>query len=169
MGSSWQSTLTPSACSSNLRACIEAALKENQEFCRKSLKFGLQLSEIELSSPPFVHTRDSRRPSSWWNSGHDGQGSWALARLFCPPSPDIQGRDKKGSTAYWLEALPGVVTAAIRVVRPPHDKSRSVPVRPVGRSGTVPSKGGTPHSESRRKHCEVAERIATIPICFRRK
>ncbi len=53
-----------------------------------------------------------------------------------PSSPDIQGRDGKGSTASRPEALTGVVTVAIRVVRPPRDKSRSVPAWPVGSSGT---------------------------------
>ena len=85
----------------------------------------------------------------------------------CPSSPDPQDRDGKGSTASRREALTGVVTVAIRVVRPPRDKSRSVPVWPVGSSYSA--QGGTPHFESRRRHCEVADRIATIPICFWRK
>ena len=55
------------------------------------------------------------------------------------------------------------MTAAIRVVRPPRDKSRSVPVWPVGSSGSISVQGRTPHFESRRRRCEVADRIATIP------
>ena len=60
-----------------------------------------------------------------------------------PSSPDTQGRDEKGSTAPRPEALTGVVTVAIRVVRPPRDKSRSVPVWPVGSSGTFGPGGDT--------------------------
>ena len=60
-----------------------------------------------------------------------------------PSSPDTQGRDEKGSTASRPEALTGVVTVAIRVVRPPRDKSRSVPVWPVGSSGVFGPGGDT--------------------------
>jgi hypothetical protein len=45
-----------------------------------------------------------------------------------PSSPETQRRDEKGSTALRPVALTGVVTVAILVVRPPRDKSRSVPV-----------------------------------------
>ncbi len=54
------------------------------------------------------------------------------------------------------------MTVTIRVVRPPRDKSRSVPVWPVGSSGTVSSRGGhhTPSPDENIAKLRIGSRLS---------
>ena len=74
----------------------------------------------------------------------------------------------KGSTALRAGALAGVVTAAIRVVRPPRDKSRPVPVWPVGSSRAFgPGEDTTLRVQTKTLRSRGSDR--DYPIRFRRK
>ena len=87
-----------------------------------------------------------------------------------PSSPDSHGRDGPGSTATPVQAPTGVVTAATRVVHPPCDKTRPVPVRSAqweGPEHSSPGEDATLRVRTKTLRSRGLDR--DYPIPFRRK
>ena len=138
--------------------------KKIREFGQKTLKFGLQHSTYRVifpavrSHPGFATAELMVEFRSCW------AGRLRLRSFLpWPPSPDTQGRDEKGSTA-----LPARGPDWCCDCRHPcrSSASRQEPIRAGlarGKLRSISVQGGTPHFESRRRRCEVADRIATIP------
>jgi hypothetical protein len=123
--------------------CATAGFSRNREIRKKNTKVPFTTFEhrvivrIVRSHPGFATPEFMVEFWLCWAGRLTLQSFLRVLHLLTP-----QDRDGKGSTASRREALTGVVTVAIRVVRPPRDKSRSVPVWPVGSSGTFGPRGG---------------------------